>query len=282
MARRPARGALPNLIVIGSMKCGTTSLHHYLDLHPEIRMSRPKELKFFVEEVNWSRGVEWYAGHFDPSAPVRGESSPHYTSYPLWQGVPQRMHSLVPEAKLIFTVRDPLERMVSHYLHLRAFGNEHREISEALRDPSYLRRSRYWMQLQRFLEYYPGESILIASAEELADQRVATMREVFGFLGVDEGFTSPEFERRWETSQGKNTKFKLLLRTKDWPVIRGVHRLPRDARWLVERIKYSTAGGRVERPVLDDALREELIAELREDAAALRAFTGRDFPEWSM
>jgi hypothetical protein len=199
----------------------------------------------------------------------------------MWQGVPQRMHSLVPDAKLIFTVRDPLERMVSHYLHLRAFGNERREISEALRDPAYLRRSRYWMQLEPFLEYYPAESILVASAEELAARRVETMRQVFGFLGVDEGFTSPEFERRWETSQGKNTKFELLLRTRHWPLIRGTHRLPRNARWLLERIKYSTAGGRVERPTLDNGLREELIAELREDSAALRTFTGRDFPDWS-
>jgi hypothetical protein len=86
-ARRQARhghrdGALPNLIIIGGLKCGTTSLHHYLNLHPEIAMSRPKELNFFVAELNWPLGRDWYAGHFDAAVPVRGESSPHYTNRP--------------------------------------------------------------------------------------------------------------------------------------------------------------------------------------------------------
>ena len=283
MADRRTSGALPNLIVIGAMKCGTTSLHHYLDLHPEIQMSNPKELKFFVEELNWARGADWYAGHFDPAAPVRGESSPHYTTYPRWQGVPARMRSLVPEAKLIFAVRDPIERLLSQYVHMRTSGDERRELSAALREnPSYLDRSRYWMQLEPFLEHYSRDAILVLNAEELVERRQETLRRVFSFLEVDNDFTSPQFERLWETSQGKNSKFRLLLRARDWPVVRNSHRLPQDARWLLERIKYSTVGGRVERPPLDPALRRELEADLREDAARLRAFTGQDFESWSV
>src|SRR6059058_1737729 len=90
--RRPS--ALPNLLVIGGLKCGTTSLHHYLNLHPEVAMSRPKELNFFVAELNWPLGRDWYAGHFEPGAPVRGESSPHYTNRPAFAGVSQRMREL--------------------------------------------------------------------------------------------------------------------------------------------------------------------------------------------
>src|SRR6187399_2211355 len=67
---RAGRGALPNLIVIGAQKCGTSGLHYYLSLHPEIWMSRPKELNFFLEERNWPRGVDWYRDHFDPDARV--------------------------------------------------------------------------------------------------------------------------------------------------------------------------------------------------------------------
>jgi hypothetical protein len=283
MADRIAQGALPNLIVIGSMKCGTTSLHHYLDLHPEIQMSTPKELKFFVEELNWPRGVDWYARHFDPAVPVRGESSPQYTTYPRWTGVPERMWSLVPDAKLIFTVRDPIERIVSHYLHMRAFGHERREMRLALsEEPAYVNRSRYWMQLEPFLEHYPRESIMVVSAEELAGRRQETMSRVFGFLGVDAGFDSPQFDRLWEISRGKNRKFRLLLRARDWPVLRNSHRLPRNARWLLERIKYSTLGGSVERPALDPALRGELEDRVGEDAARLRAFAGREFESWSV
>jgi hypothetical protein len=108
-----ASGALPNLIVVGAQKCGTSGLHFYLGHHPEIAMSSPKELNFFVVERNWSRGLDWYRGHFDPEAAVRGESSPNYTTYPHHLGIPERMHEAVPGAKLIFLVRDPLERFLA-------------------------------------------------------------------------------------------------------------------------------------------------------------------------
>lgn len=104
-------GALPNLVVIGAMKCGTTSLHHYLDVHPDIAMSQAKELNFFFgddadgesgdAEVrswhngNWHRGVEWYAAQFDAGAPVRGEASPGYTS-PAHPEVAGRMAAIIP------------------------------------------------------------------------------------------------------------------------------------------------------------------------------------------
>jgi Sulfotransferase domain len=277
MAADRQRGALPNLIVIGAMKCGTTSLHHYLDLHPEIQMSKPKELKFFVEEVNWSRGEDWYRRHFDPSAPVRGESSPQYTTFPRWQGVAERMHALVPDAKLILVVRDPLERIVSHYVHMRSLGTERREFEDAMRDSVYLDRSRYWMQLQPYLALYPEGSVRVISAEDLNGRRRETLGRVFGFLGVDEGFTSPEFERMWETTEGKNTKFRWLLRTRSW---RLSHRLPRNFRWRLERIKYSTVGGQAELPVLDENLRERMIEGLRDDVAHLRAFTGEEYAGW--
>ena len=92
---------LPNLIVIGAAKCGTTSLHEYLNEHPEISMSSEKELYFFVEEKNLGKGLAWYESQFDPSAPVRGESSPGYSALPLYRGVPERMAETIPDAKLV-------------------------------------------------------------------------------------------------------------------------------------------------------------------------------------
>ena len=80
-------------------------------------MSRQKELNFFIEERNWPRGADWYAGHFDAEAKVRGEASPNYSAFPQHQGVPERMHSVVPDAKLIYMVRDPLERIAAHWVH---------------------------------------------------------------------------------------------------------------------------------------------------------------------
>src|SRR5258708_33834762 len=69
--RRKRHAQLPNFIIVGGLKCGTTSIHHYLGLHPEIQMSKPKELNFFVEELNWDLGLDWYASRFDDRFEVR-------------------------------------------------------------------------------------------------------------------------------------------------------------------------------------------------------------------
>src|SRR5687768_10052815 len=111
-------GALPNLIVIGAMKCGTTALHEALALHPDIVMSQPKELNFFFapdhgngswELGNWHRGLDWYCSHWPAQALVRGESSPGYTS-PSHPEAAERMATVIPDARLLCLVRDPLIR----------------------------------------------------------------------------------------------------------------------------------------------------------------------------
>src|ERR671915_544163 len=97
---------LPNLIVIGAMKSGTTSLHNYLSLHPEIFMTEVKEPSFFTLEGNWWRGREWYEAQFPVAAKIRGESSPDYTKHPRHAGAPERMHAMIPDAKLVYLLRD--------------------------------------------------------------------------------------------------------------------------------------------------------------------------------
>src|SRR5919108_5987197 len=111
---------LPNLIIIGAQKCGTSALHHYLGLHPDIFMSHEKELNFFMQRKNWDKGRAWYESMFPCNATVRGEASPGYTDYPTEPRVAERMHSLIPDAKLIYIVRHPIERMISQYVHQRS------------------------------------------------------------------------------------------------------------------------------------------------------------------
>ena len=140
MESRAEPGTLPNLIVIGSQKCGTSGLHHYLGLHPEISMSKPKELDFFITERNYPLGLDWYQGHFDSRAKVRGESSPNYTAFPQHVGVPERMRSIVPEARLLYMVRDPIDRIGAHWVHNFAKRRERGDLSKTLthRNTSYL------------------------------------------------------------------------------------------------------------------------------------------------
>ena len=133
--RRMRHAAFPNLIIIGGLKCGTTSIHHYLGLHPEIQMSKPKELNFFVSELNWDLGLDWYKARFDARFEVRGESSPHYTNLPRFTGVAERIRQHCPDAKLIYMVRDPIKRVLSHWVHAKGAGYESGDIDEVLSRP---------------------------------------------------------------------------------------------------------------------------------------------------
>jgi hypothetical protein len=279
-------GGLPNLLVIGAMKCGTTSLHRYLRLHPEIGMSAPKELNYFVDELQWGLGEEWYRSHFDPRLAVRGESSVHYTNHPRFAGVPERMHSLVPEVRLVYMVRDPVSRMLSHYVHNRAGGYERLEVEEAFSRPSsYIDRSRYFMQLERYLEHFSPEQVLIATQEELNADRRGTLRRVFEFLGVDPSFDSEQFDREWETGQGKGTRFSVLDRVARLPGMRvfdkSYDRLPEGMLWRIERVAYSPRGGPLPKPQLSEELAARLRDGFREDVRQLQELAGRDF-DWSV
>jgi Sulfotransferase domain len=281
---RGPQGALPNLVVIGGLKCGTTSFHHYLNLHPEVEMSRPKELNFFVEELNWPLGRDWYASHFTASAPVRGESSPHYTNRSRFHGVAERMRSVVPDARLIYVVRNPIDRMLSHYLHNLGGGYDDRPLAEALSDPDsgYVARSRYFLQLEPYLESFGAERIEVVTREELKRDRAATMRRVFELLGVDPGFTSEQFEREWETGTAKaGGRFRVLDRAVRLPGLRALDRnfdrLPESLRWLVERLVHDPDAGEAPKPVVPGELRERLTELFRADVERLEALTGRRF-----
>ena len=285
--RRRARtsGALPNLIVIGGLKCGTTSLHHYLNLHPEVEMSRPKELNFFVDELNWELGPEWYASHFDRRAAVRGESSPHYTNLPRYTGTAERMREMLgEETRIVYMVRDPIDRLLSHYLHNVAGGYESRSLEGAVAAPdsAYVARGRYAIQLDPYLREFGAERIAVVSREELANDRAATMRRVFEHLGVDAAFTSAQFERQWETGSAKSGGgFRLMDRAVRLPGLRALDRnfdrLPESLRWLVERVVHDPSTGAAPKPELPAELRSRLRDLFRDDVARLEQLTRRSF-----
>ncbi len=277
-----ARGALPNLVVIGAQKCGTSGLHYQLGLHPEIWMSRPKELNFFIEERSWSRGEGWYRAYFDARARVRGESSPNYTAYPQHLGVPERMHSVIPDAKLIYVVRDPLERIAAHWVHNYAKRREKGDLRATLThaNTSYVVRSQYHMQLQQFLGHYPLEQTLVIEQEELRTAPEATLRRVFEFVGVDPGFSHPHVGKQRHQTSRKTRASRLAVRLERLAGTRGGRVLPKNV-WLAidERLARRRP---IERPDVRLALGPDVLQVLREDGERLRELTGRSFESWSI
>lgn len=276
---------VPNLIVIGAQKCGTSSLHNYLAVHPQISMSRVKEINFFNDETHWSYGPEWYARHFEPGE-VRGESSPAYTFLPESAGTAERMHEVVPEARLIYLVRDPVERIRSNYVHMRALGEEFRSFAKAATDPDgiYVNHTRYATQLRPFIKLFGRERLLIASQESLLERRAETMRRIFAFLGVDASFESPDFERLWGTSEGKGRAYSTLVKGAAALQARGLFpTLPRAVRWRLQKLVrfrpdgFSPKGA----PQVTPEISGRIAELLGDEVAELRAIAGETFEEWS-
>jgi hypothetical protein len=196
---------LPDFLILGAQKAGTTALYAYLRWHPEITGPSFKEVSFF--DRHYAKGERWYRAHM----PVRrrslvGEASPSYLFHPL---APERVAGMLPGARLIALLRNPVDRAFSHYQHEVALGREplsfedavdredermQGELERMLRDPSYfslawwnytyIARGRYAEQLERWFAAFPREQLLVLFTEQLSADTAATYRRVLDFLGV--------------------------------------------------------------------------------------------------
>jgi len=276
-------GALPNLLIVGAPKCGTTSLHNYLNAHPEISMSEIKELNFFVTDGTWSNGIDWYKRNFDPTSKIRGESSTSYTRGRNAERVADRAKSLLSEVKLIYMVRDPIDRIRSDYHQYRAIGNERRSLAAALADPEnpFIQASRYGSQLMPYVDHFGAHRILVETQERLLSERQACLGRIFRFLEVADQVNLAEFDRTWERSEGKGWAYSL-----SWKLSQRGIRLPRALRWPAQRLSRSRllggASSSARPPEIDEALRAALVARLKPEMATLRELTGMSFDEWSL
>lgn len=181
--------SLPDFLVIGAMKGGTTALHAHLRLHPGIWMPGQKELDFFCAQGNWSRGLSWYEAEFAPApaGAVLGEASPNYAKLPVFDGVPERIARTLPDVRLVYVLRHPIDRMRSHWLHQVADGRTRRSVNEALRvSDDHLLCSSYGMQLAAYLEHFDREQILLVRSEDLRSDPATTVRTICAFIGAGE------------------------------------------------------------------------------------------------
>lgn len=255
---------LPTFLLIGAMKSGTTTLSGYLREHPDVFLTTPKEPNFFND--HWHRGVGWYERLFAKAvgAPVRGEASVRYTSWPHDPECPRRIAGLLPGVRLLYLVREPVVRMRSHYLHEVAAMRERRPIQRALREnPLYLDRSRYATQLERYLDHFPREQLMIVRGEDLFARPLEVLARVYEFIGADPSWRPGDTTRRdYETAR----RFQLPV-----PVRRGI-KVAAEAgvyrhvpQWAKETARAVTA--RRSRPVPEATVPPELAAELRAELA---------------
>lgn len=283
---------LPNFLIIGAMKCGTTSLYRYLQAHPQVFMPRVKELDFFSAELNWQRGWPWYERQFaaaHPEALALGEASTSYTKYPRYKGVPQRIAHYLPTIRLIYIVRDPLQRIRSHYQHNVALGEERRPIERALEEnPAYIDFSRYAMQLEQYLEYFGREQILVITAESLKSKRTEVVQRVVTFLELDPSRLDSDLEEEFYRSKDRGT----VIGTVAWgrrilkrlfpdrvAVWRGTHLPP-----VMKKALTTARGSRKTSAsmILPEGMKAWIREELRDDVKRFEHYTGEDLSAWEI
>jgi hypothetical protein len=197
---------LPDFLVIGAQKAGTTALYAYLRWHPGITGPSWKEVSFF--DRHWWRGERWYRGQFPMRVQGRlvGEASPSYLFHPL---APERVRTLLPDVKLIALLRDPVARAYSHYQHEVALGREPLSFADAIQaeeermrgeverltadprafsrawwDHTYVARGRYAEQLERWLAVFGRDRLLVVRTEDLGENPAETYASVLEFLGA--------------------------------------------------------------------------------------------------
>ncbi|MBV9286644.1 MAG: sulfotransferase, partial [Hyphomicrobiales bacterium] len=182
------------------MKSGTTFLSKLLDSHPSIFMCKPKEPCYFVEpnqlrklqpelwRQKYWRSQEDYLKLFRSASNNEayfGEASVYYTFLPLATGVTARIKRFSPNARLIYIMRDPTERAISHYWHRVLYNSEHRSLQEAIEvDNRYRDISYYAMQLRPYLALFGAEQIRTLTLEELLENKDETVQSIFAWLGL--------------------------------------------------------------------------------------------------
>jgi Sulfotransferase family len=281
----------PNLFIIGAMKSGTTTLHNYLNCHPDIAMSDEKEPGYFVEELGFHHGEAWYLNLFDPNPryKYRGESSTHYTKLPLYKGVAERIHRFNPNAKLIYIMRDPFQRLISHYWHaVRDIhsGGELRPLIKAVQSrPDYIAFSNYAEQLAPYIHKFGRDAIHTLTFESLIKNPQAELDAIYDWLEVDRHSIAASEQR------ADNQKPETIVGVAGTGVL--------------NRIQYSSAWDKLSKLVpqgvknlakqaayreVDESGMEQDTEELRRivratqmrQVDALQVLLGRDFPDWTI
>lgn len=278
------------------MKSGTTYLHTLLGSHPSIFMSRPKEPSAFVEPEQLRKlwPWAWKQGYWQSerrylrlfrsagSATIVGSGSVYYTHLPLATGVPERLRRFNPDARLIYVMRDPIDRTISHYWHRVRHHGEDRSLVAAIKnDPQYCDVSYYAMQLAPYFEIYRRDQIKTLTFEELISDPNQTMASIFHWLKVDgrlpvgavppENVTPDIIEQR---------RLKLLYGLRDHNrLFRAAIEQAPDA---VRRFALRMVTRRINRLDVDTSEVVQYLRPLQQaQTKELTTLLGREFSEWT-
>jgi hypothetical protein len=289
---------MPDFIIVGAQKCGTTTLHYALSKHPNVFMSSPKELDYFQDDRNYNRGPGWYASFFSACAnnQIAGESSPEYFHFDY---VAQRIKALLPKIKIIICLRNPVDRAYSAYWHAvrtsgetmsfeRAVSLEPMRIKnnkDAQKKYSYLYRSDYIQQIKPYYQNFAKENIFITISEEYFKKPEVELTQVAEFLNLPANSTFIGLAKNTRENEAKIPRF---IRLQKYYILLKEHypSIQKKINYLKKRYpKYSKIVEIIYRkkgtyPPLTSEIRKHLVLNFAKSVSELEEYIGRDLTIW--
>lgn len=267
--------SLPDFLIIGAMKSGTTTLQAQLAAQPGIFMTTPKEPNFFSDDAVHARGMGWYQSLFDDAQPgdLKGEASTHYTKLPTHPETLARLRPHLPAPRLVYMIRDPLQRAVSHYIHAWSEGRMGPDPTlEFARHSEMLDYGRYGFQITPWIKAYGAEAVLLTSLEQLTAEPEAELTRIARHLGFEGPVRWHEELGAQNVSAARERRFPLKGLLIDNPVAEVLRRtlVPKSVRTAIRERRRIKA-----RPELPGDLRGDLEKRFLED----RILLARHFPD---
>ena len=277
--------ALPNAIVIGAQRCGTTQLHRLMEAHEQIYVpTRRKETHYF--DLHYDRGEKWYASFFPRDEDAEGytviaEATPDYIFTP---EAPERIAALNPKCKLVVSLRDPVDRFVSHYHHWQRLQGTDISIERFFETVcEATERGLYFQQLERFLDHFPEDQMHVMVMEEWTEKPREHLNALSAFLGLDHHWTAEEIELL--TSERWNAAYSPRFPTVQRYMADAAKKLRMyDLDVFVEQFKKTSLFQALKTPVKKRNLSAPVVERLKniyqKDIARLEQFLGREITIW--
>lgn len=268
---------LPDFVVIGAAKSGTTTLYRWLAEQPDVFDAPVKEPRFFSRD--WDRGLDWYAGLYEGAAPEQrvGDASTNYTDPAFAEVAADRMANTIPDARLVYLLRHPLERLRSQYRHDRRRAVVSVPLTEAIAAPGnpYVGRSLYRANLQPYIDRFPREQILVVRFEDLVGDGDAWSR-VLAHLDLDD---RPPPAGAYNVTAEQRRVSRPLAVLRDRGVLERAPSLPAP---LARRLKRALRPRQKASPAPDapEPLPADVVDTVWADVSALEAWLGPAEPLW--
>ncbi|NMM48046.1 sulfotransferase family protein [Marinigracilibium pacificum] len=260
---------LPEFIIIGAMKSGTTTLDRNLLNHSQIGFTKTKEPNFFNR--NFDKGIDWYLNQFQDNKEILGETSPNYSRRHIYPETVHNMYSTKKDLKIIYLVRDPIKRLVSHLHHdLYRHRIKSHEIDELIKiDSDYIKTSKYYYQIEPFIESFGLENIKVILFEEFINKPDKVLNDICSFLNV-------RYEKILFKPYNVTGKKYLIKYHDQIHNIFGNNKISK-----LYHLFWYLVGIKINKPHLDDNNLENIKELLSEDICEFKkTFTENDYSYW--